>query len=70
MEPETRWACLVYLFSDQFFRESYCEENLAVYMLTSFRSAKYSRRTGGGALWSGADGPRPGTGRSATWRRG
>jgi hypothetical protein len=24
----------------------------------------------GGALWSGADGPRPGAGRSATWRRG
>jgi hypothetical protein len=23
-----------------------------------------------GALWSGADGPRPGAGRSATWRRG
>jgi hypothetical protein len=38
-------------------------------LLTLFRSAKYSRRTGGGALWSGADGPRPGAGRSATWRR-
>jgi hypothetical protein len=38
-------------------------------MLTPFRSAKYSRRTGGGALWSGADGPRPGAGRSATWCR-
>jgi hypothetical protein len=24
----------------------------------------------GGALWSGTDGPRPGAGRSATWRRG
>jgi hypothetical protein len=24
----------------------------------------------GGALWSGADGPRPGAGWSATWRRG
>jgi hypothetical protein len=24
----------------------------------------------GGALWSGADGPRPGAGRSPTWRRG
>jgi hypothetical protein len=24
----------------------------------------------GGALWSGADGPWPGAGRSATWRRG
>jgi hypothetical protein len=37
-------------------------------VLTLFWSAKYSRRTGGGALWSGADGPRPGAGRSATWR--
>jgi hypothetical protein len=36
-------------------------------VLTLFRSAKYSRRTGGGALWSGADGPRHGAGRSATW---
>jgi hypothetical protein len=42
----------------------------ALEVLTPFRSAKYSRRTGGGALWSGADGPRPGAGRSATWRRG
>jgi hypothetical protein len=47
-------------------------------MLALFRSAKYSRRTGGGALWSGADGPRPGAGakvscltagRSAPWGR-
>jgi hypothetical protein len=38
-------------------------------LLTPFRSAKYSRRTGGGALWSGADGPRPGAGRSVTWGR-
>ena len=30
------------------------------FVLTLFWSAKYSRRTGGGALWSGADGPRPG----------
>jgi hypothetical protein len=29
-------------------------------MLTLFRSAKYSRRTGGGALCTGADGPRVG----------
>jgi hypothetical protein len=29
-------------------------------MLTPFRSAKYSRRTGGGALCTGADGPRAG----------
>jgi hypothetical protein len=39
-----------------------------VFLLTPFRSAKYSRRTGGGALWSGADGPRHGAGWSATWR--
>jgi hypothetical protein len=37
-------------------------------MLTPFGSAKYSRRTSGGALWSGADGPRHRAGRSATWR--
>jgi hypothetical protein len=37
-------------------------------VLTLFRSAKYSRRTGGGALWSGMDGPRHEAGRSATWR--
>jgi hypothetical protein len=37
-------------------------------VLTPFRSAKYSRRTGGGALWSGADGPQHRAGRSATWR--
>jgi|SRR5687767_13317959 hypothetical protein len=38
-------------------------------LLTPFRSANYSRRTSGGALWSGADGPRPRAGRSATWHR-
>jgi hypothetical protein len=38
-------------------------------VLTPFWSAKHSTRTGGGALWSGADGPRPGAGRSATWCR-
>jgi hypothetical protein len=27
-----------------------------MYVLTLFRSAKYSTRTGGGALWSGVDG--------------
>jgi hypothetical protein len=37
-------------------------------LLTLFWSAKYSRKTGGGALWSGADDPRHGAGRSATWR--
>jgi len=39
-------------------------------MLTPFSGAKHSTRTGGGALCTGADGPRPGTGRSATWSRG
>jgi hypothetical protein len=43
--------------------------NLSINMLTPFRGAKYSRRTGGGALWSGVDGPRHRAGRSATWRR-
>jgi hypothetical protein len=41
-----------------------------VYLLTPFSGAKHSTRTGGGALCTGADGPRPGTGRSATWSRG
>jgi hypothetical protein len=44
------------------------EEGTSKGVLTPFRSAKYSRRTGGGALWSGADGPRPRAGRSTTWR--
>jgi hypothetical protein len=42
-------------------------------VLTPFRSAKYSRRTGGGALCTGADGsragpdgPRPGARRGGT----
>jgi hypothetical protein len=39
-------------------------------VLTPFSGAKHSTRTGGGALCTGADGPRPGTGRSATWSRG
>jgi hypothetical protein len=43
-------------------------KNWIYLLLTLFRSAKYSRRTDGGALWSGADGPRHGAGRSATWR--
>ena len=36
-------------------------------MLTLFRSANHSRRTSGGALCTGADGPRAGAGRSAAW---
>jgi len=31
-------------------------------MLTPFSGAKHSTRTGGGALCTGADGPRPGAG--------
>jgi hypothetical protein len=38
-------------------------------LLTPFSDAKHSIRTGGGALCTGADGPRPGAGWSATWRR-
>jgi len=37
-------------------------------MLTPFRRRQSLKRTSGGALWSGADGPRLGAGRSATWR--
>jgi hypothetical protein len=36
-------------------------------LLTLFRSANHSRRTGGSALCTGADGPRAGAGRSAAW---
>jgi hypothetical protein len=39
-------------------------------MLTPFSGAKHSTRTGGSALCTGADGPRPGAGRSVTWYRG
>jgi hypothetical protein len=38
-----------------------------IYVLTPFSGANHSTRTGGGALWSGADGPQPWAGRSATW---
>jgi hypothetical protein len=37
-------------------------------MLTPFSGANHSTRTSGGALCTGADGPRPGAGRSAAWR--
>jgi hypothetical protein len=40
-------------------------ENLKV--LTPFRRRQSLKRTSGGALWSGADGPRHRAGRSATW---
>jgi hypothetical protein len=37
-------------------------------MLTPFQRRQSLKRTSGGVLWSGTDGPRPGAGRSATWR--
>jgi hypothetical protein len=37
-------------------------------MLTPFWRRQLLKRTSGGALWSGADGPRHRAGRSATWR--
>jgi hypothetical protein len=37
-------------------------------VLTPFWRRQILKRTGGGALWSGADGPRPRAGRSMTWR--
>jgi hypothetical protein len=36
-------------------------------MLGPFWGANHSTRTSGSALWLGADGPRLGAGRSATW---
>jgi hypothetical protein len=36
-------------------------------MLTPFWRRQSLKRTSGGALWSGADGPRHRVGRSATW---
>jgi hypothetical protein len=36
-------------------------------MLTPFWRRQLLKRTSGGALWSGADGPRAGAGRSAAW---
>jgi hypothetical protein len=41
-----------------------------VLLLVPFSGAKHRVRTDGGALCRGADGPRPGAGRSATWYRG
>jgi hypothetical protein len=38
-------------------------------MLVPFWGANHSARTSGGALCAGANGPRPGAGRSATLRR-
>jgi hypothetical protein len=39
------------------------------WVLTPFSGAKHSTRTGGGALYTGADGPWPGARRSTTWHR-
>jgi hypothetical protein len=38
-------------------------------LLASIRAPITAMRTGGGALCTDADGPRPGAGRSATWSR-
>jgi hypothetical protein len=38
-------------------------------VLVPFSGANHYTRTGDGALCTGADGPRPGAGRSATWCR-
>jgi hypothetical protein len=35
----------------------------------AFSERQTPNKNRGGALWSGADGPRPGAGRSATWRK-
>jgi hypothetical protein len=35
----------------------------------AFLERQTPNKNRGGALWSGADGPRPGAGRSATWGR-
>jgi hypothetical protein len=51
-----------------FFLKNTFGVNLQVFLvLTPFRSAKYSRRTGGGALCTGADGPRAGPDGPAAW---
>jgi hypothetical protein len=68
-EGEQDFFCKKQSTSHERFWEVKCQSG-GDHMLAPFRSAKYSRRTGGGALWSGADGPRPGAGQSATWRRG
>jgi hypothetical protein len=36
----------------------------------AFSERQSLNKNRGGALWSGADGPRAGAGRSAAWRRG
>jgi hypothetical protein len=49
-------------------RKKTCINQEAWFVLTPFRRRQSLKRTSSGALWSGADGPRPGAGRSATWR--
>jgi hypothetical protein len=44
------------------------QASIAKYVLTPFWRRQLLKRTSGGALWSGADGPRHRAGRSATWR--
>jgi hypothetical protein len=39
-----------------------------LWLLTPFGRRQSLKRTNGGALWSGADGPRHRAGRSTTWR--
>jgi hypothetical protein len=45
-------------------------EFLQVYVTAITARGQTLNKNRGGALWSGADGPRPGAGQSATWRRG
>jgi hypothetical protein len=49
-------------------RQINCYIKKILLVLTPFWRRQLLKRTSGGALWSGADGPRPRAGRSATWR--
>jgi hypothetical protein len=48
-------------------RDHETERNLAAEVLTHFWRRQSLKRTSGGALCTGPDGPRAGAGRSATW---
>jgi hypothetical protein len=52
---------------DRSVRDALAESPKSV--LASIRTPTTALRTGGGALCGGVDGPWPGVGRSATWRR-
>jgi hypothetical protein len=54
------------------FDESICvvPSGVAKKYVNAFSERQTLNKNRGGALWSGADGPRPGAGLSATWRRG